>query len=150
EAYSGQTCALTDNGTVWCWGKNDNGLGDGTTTSRDYPVQVQNITDALDVYVGDKMVCAAVNKRFDLKCWGNYYLGDDSSTDSSTPVTVTETNGWRADYTFDDVAIGQASVCAYNLANNEVFCWGRNNEGQLGLGNTLTPYQTMQDVSSPF
>ena len=151
EAYAQTTCALTDNGTVWCWGKNTNRqLGDGTTTDRDYPVQVQNITDALDVYVGDGTACAVVNKRLDLKCWGNYYLGDDSSTASSTPVTVTETNGWGSTYTFDDVAIGQASVCAYNLVNNQVFCWGGNAEGQLGLGNTLTPYRTMQDVSSPF
>ena len=151
EAYAQTTCGLTDNGTVWCWGKNLNGqLGDGTTTDRDYPVQVQNITDALDVYVGDGTACAVVNKRLDLKCWGNYYLGDDSSTASSTPVTVTETNGWGSTYTFDDVAIGQASVCAYNLVNNQVFCWGGNAEGQLGLGNTLTPYRTMQDVSSPF
>ena len=151
EAYAGQTCALTDNGTVWCWGYNFSGqLGDGTTTNRDYPVQVQNISDALDIYVGNDSACAVVNKRLDLKCWGSYYLGNDSSTASSTPVTVTETNGWGADYTFDDVAIGQSSVCAYNLANNAVFCWGRNSEGQLGLGNTATPQRTMQDVQSPF
>ncbi|MAA69906.1 MAG: hypothetical protein CL915_14355 [Deltaproteobacteria bacterium] len=151
EAYSQTTCALTDNGTIWCWGANTNRqLGDGTTTDRDYPVQVQNITDALDVYVGDGTACAAVNKRLDLKCWGNYYLGDDSSTASSTPVTVTETNGWGSTYTFDDVAIGQASVCAYNLVNNQVFCWGANAEGQLGLGNVLTPYRTMQNTGSPF
>ncbi|MEK9695151.1 MAG: hypothetical protein VW270_05260 [Candidatus Poseidoniales archaeon] len=151
EAYTTTSCAVTDNGTVWCWGNNTVGqLGDGTTTSRDYPVQVQNITDALEVYVGNGIACATVNKRLDLKCWGNYYLGDGSSTASSTPVTVTETNGWGADYTFDDVAVGQSSICAYNLANNEAFCWGNNGEGQLGLGNTLTPERTMQDVSSPF
>ena len=150
EAYSQTTCALTDNGTVWCWGSNDNGqLGDGSTTSRDYPVQVQNITDALDIYVGDGTACAAVNKRLDLKCWGYYYLGDGSSTSSSTPVTVTETNGWGADYTFDDVAIGQSSVCAYNLANNAVFCWGNNASGQLGDGTTTTS-QTMNRSSTPF
>ena len=151
DASNRSTCAVTDNGTVWCWGKNDNGqLGDGTNTDRDYPVQVQNITDALEVYVGDGTACAAVNKRFDLKCWGFYYLGDGSSSSSSTPVTVTETNGWGSTYTFDDVAVGGSSVCAYNLANNEAFCWGNNVEGQLGLGHTLSPERTMQDVSSPF
>ena len=151
EANNVSTCAVTSSGTVWCWGQNTVGqLGDGTTTDRDYPVQVQNITDALEVYVGGSTACATVNKRLDLKCWGNYYLGDGSSTASSTPITVTETNGWGSTYTFDDVAIGQSSVCAYNLANNEAFCWGINDTGQLGLGNTLTPERTMQDVSSPF
>ena len=151
EAYSQTTCALTDNGTVWCWGANSNGqLGEGTTTSRDYPVQVQNITDALDIYVGDGTACAAVNKRLDLKCWGNYYLGDGSTAASSTPVTVTETNGWGSTYTFDDVAIGQSSACAYNEENNQVYCWGVNADGQLGLGNTSTPYSPMQNTGSPF
>ena len=51
-------------------------LGDGTTTDRDYPVQVQNITDTLDVHLGDGTACAAVNKHLDLKCWGKFYLGD--------------------------------------------------------------------------
>jgi alpha-tubulin suppressor-like RCC1 family protein len=150
ESYAQTTCTLTDNGTVWCWGNNTNGqLGDGTTTNSDYPVQVQNITDALDIYVGPGSACAAVNKRLDLKCWGDYFLGDGSSSESSTPVTVAETNGWGSTYTFDDVAIGQASVCVYNLANNQVFCWGRNSEGQLGDGTTTTT-KTMNRASTPF
>jgi len=150
-AYSGSTCGLTDNGTIWCWGSNGNGqLGDGTTTDRDYPVQVSGIDNALDVYLGTAMACAAIDNRTNLKCWGNYYLGDGSTTDSTTPVTVTETNGWGSDYTFDDVAIGQSSACAYNEENNQVYCWGVNADGQLGLGNTLTPYSTMQNTGSPF
>jgi alpha-tubulin suppressor-like RCC1 family protein len=150
-AYSRSTCGLTDNATIWCWGANDSGqLGDGTTTDRDYPVQVSGIDNARDIYLGTATGCAAVDNRTNLKCWGNYYLGDGSTTVSSTPVTVTEANGWGSDYTFDDVAIGQSSACAYNLANNQVFCWGINADGQLGLGNTLSPYSTMQNTGSPF
>ena len=69
EAYTGTNCAVTDNGTVWCWGNNSVGqLGDGTTTNRDYPVQVSSITDAVDIYVGMSTARAAVNQRKDLKC----------------------------------------------------------------------------------
>jgi hypothetical protein len=79
-------------------------------------------------------------------------LGDSStsSSASSTPVTVLEDDGWGSTYTFDDVAISQGSTCAYNLANNELFCWGSNTLGQLGLGNTIHPERTMKNVLSPF
>ncbi len=120
---------MTDDGTVWCWGFNLEGqLGDGTTTDRDYPVQVSSITDAVDIYVGMLTARAVVKQRKDLKCWGDNYVGDGSSTDSATPVNVTEINGWGSDYTFDGVASGQSSTCAYNKENNQVYNWGVNAE----------------------
>ena len=86
---------MTDDGTVWCCGFNLEGqLGDGTTTDRDYPVQVSSITDAVDIYVGMSTARAAVNQRKDLKCWGDNFVGDGSSTDSATPVNV----GMRAHF----------------------------------------------------
>jgi len=41
-------CAVMQDGTVWCWGKNDYGqLGNGTTTDSDIPVQVTGINNAV-------------------------------------------------------------------------------------------------------
>lgn len=40
------TCALAENGQVWCWGGNEFGqLGDGTATDRATPVQVGHLLD---------------------------------------------------------------------------------------------------------
>jgi len=44
SAGSSHTCAVTRSGDVWCWGANNGGaLGDGTTETRDYPVQVRGL-----------------------------------------------------------------------------------------------------------
>jgi alpha-tubulin suppressor-like RCC1 family protein len=44
-ASESHTLVLKTNGTVWAWGWNFDGqLGDGTTTDRNVPVQVQNLS----------------------------------------------------------------------------------------------------------
>jgi serine/threonine-protein kinase len=41
SASEGHTCALSEAGSVYCWGSNDRGeLGDGTTTDRLQPTLI--------------------------------------------------------------------------------------------------------------
>ena len=47
------TLALQSDGTAWAWGANSQGqLGDGSTTDRSNPVQVQGLTGAVTVASG--------------------------------------------------------------------------------------------------
>ena len=34
------TCARMTDNTLWCWGRNQNGLGDGTTEDKLSPIEV--------------------------------------------------------------------------------------------------------------
>ena len=66
------TCATRANGTLWCWGDNDQGqLGIGNQTGQDRPQQVT--TPALGgwaaVTAGDGFTCATRTNRT-LWCWG--------------------------------------------------------------------------------
>jgi alpha-tubulin suppressor-like RCC1 family protein len=64
------TCALKEDGTVWCWGRNRNGqLGDGTLRARLAPVQVKGLTGATQVIAGRRMSCA-LRKDGTVRCWG--------------------------------------------------------------------------------
>lgn len=71
-------------------------------------------------------------------CWGsNAYgqLGNSTTTDSTTPVAVTRSSypdGLGSKKVVDIVA-GEYFNCALT-DTNEVYCWGRNNKGQLGQG----------------
>ncbi|MCD6499724.1 MAG: hypothetical protein J7M25_15640 [Deltaproteobacteria bacterium] len=86
------TCALDDQGQVWCWGGNSHGqLGDGTLTSRWHPGVVLNLQAAVAVEVGDETACAEVFNG-SVWCWGrneNGELGAGLTIDhSSDPVQV--------------------------------------------------------------
>ena len=46
--------ALKEDGTVWCWGKNENGqLGNGLAENAPNPVQVTGLTDVDEVSAGE-------------------------------------------------------------------------------------------------
>jgi Alpha-tubulin suppressor and related RCC1 domain-containing proteins len=132
------TCAVTQQGDVYCWGRNHYGqLGDGTTILRSSPVLVGGLGRVVSVGAGVTHSCALLrNTR--VFCWGrNTYgeLGDGTTANSLVPVGVV--NGRNATM----VVLGLSHSCL--LRNNgTVRCWGRNSFGQLGDGTTtdrLTP-----------
>ncbi|MFN5933617.1 MAG: RCC1 domain-containing protein, partial [Roseiflexaceae bacterium] len=62
---------------------------------------------------------------------GNLYgqLGNNTITDSTTPVVVTKPSG----VTFSAITSGSEHSCALTSMGT-AYCWGRNYEGQVGNG----------------
>ena len=135
------TCAIASNDQVYCWGSNGYGqLGDGTTTQRNIPVAVQ-LGDRPDLIVkqitaGDSHTCAIASND-QVYCWGyNGYgqLGDGTGgfgTNKYTPVAVQL--GDRPDLAAKQIAAGNEHTCTI-ASNDQVYCWGSNGYGQLGVG----------------
>ena len=125
------TCAVKPDRTLWCWGSNDSGqLGDGTTTDRLLPVQVNALGAAVaEVSVGDLFTCARKTDHT-LWCWGNNasgQLGNGTTAGSLTPVQVTALGA-----TVAEVSAGDLFACA-RLTDGTADCWG---SGLLGDGTT--------------
>jgi hypothetical protein len=126
-------CALLDTGAVRCWGYNGNGqLGDGTRTTRRTSVKVSNISDATFISAGWDHTCAILAGG-GLQCWGGNdhgEIGDGTKHDRLEPVDVPGLTSGVA-----SVSAGYDHTCAL-LNTGSVKCWGNNQTGELGNGNT--------------
>lgn len=84
----------------------------------------------------------AITSNSDLYCWGRNgrgQLGNNTTTDSSTPVEVSAGDMPQGD--IKDVSVGFYYSCAI-ASDDRPYCWGANNNGQLGNGtdtDSITP-----------
>ncbi|HEY3818286.1 MAG TPA: hypothetical protein VGL81_14000 [Polyangiaceae bacterium] len=133
-------CAIrAPDASVLCWGGNTNGqLGVGDGADRPTPQIVSLPFPAVSITTGYQHTCAIL---FDgsLWCWGDNDEGELGLNDAygspnqPVPVRVGMAVDWMA------VSGGQGHTCGIR-APGTMWCWGRNNQYQLGLG-TVQPDQ---------
>jgi RHS repeat-associated protein len=157
SAGGAHSCALLDDNTIKCWGNNAFGqLGLGDTASRGgSPNQMGDMLPALSLgsnFNNAKMVvagtsnssCAISTDQYELKCWGNgasgqLGLGDTANRGVAAnqmgnqlpKVDVASGSGFYPDI----VDMGDQFACVMSQ-HRQIKCWGLNNRGQLGLGDT--------------
>ena len=138
-------CVVRPGGEVWCWGANNVGqLGDGTLVDKPAAVRVVKtddlpLTGIVAVRAGENYTCARDGTDA-VWCWGSNnvgQLGDGTvvSRSKAAPVLVAPAGAPFAGAI--ELLTGGLHNCVRNAAN-EVWCWGRNSNGQLGDG-TLMP-----------
>jgi alpha-tubulin suppressor-like RCC1 family protein len=125
------TCAVTRLGDVYCWGADDRGqLGDATTIRRNAPVRIAGLGTYASVSAGAAHTCGVTTDGA-LRCWGandQAQLGDGTRDSRSAPTPVLVGNAPVV-----SVAAGGQHTCAVT-DDGRLYCWGANNDGQLGSG----------------
>jgi alpha-tubulin suppressor-like RCC1 family protein len=121
-------CAVRKDGTLWCWGNNEQGqLGTGDTTPQPMPVQLAHFPhEAISVAAGAYHTCAVLADG-SLWCWGRSEygaLGLGPVHSSLVPARVSGVEGVVR------VAAGFQKTCAWKK-DGSVWCFG---ELLRGLG----------------
>ncbi|XP_037609795.1 probable E3 ubiquitin-protein ligase HERC1 isoform X6 [Sebastes umbrosus] len=129
------TLVLSLDGTVvWAFGDGDYGkLGTGSSTAKYYPQKVDQLCNK-----GIKKVSCGTQFSVALACDGHVYtfgqerligLPDSMLKNKSCPQVVPSLEGLF----IEDIAVGCEHVLALS-STGDVYAWGCNSEGQLGLG----------------
>ena len=137
------TCALTRDGVAWCWGRNEQGeLGNAPRGQSSVPSRVPAAAAFRLVHAAAQFdYTCGVDASGALRCWGADcfgQLGVDSLLEQcgappmpcrTKPAPVHATGSFRT------VSAEFSHTCALT-AEGAVLCWGDNNAGQLGSGNS--------------
>lgn len=136
------TCAVLTDDRVLCWGSNDRReLGQTVTpvagASSDVPVELMGLPEPIDAIAAMAAHTCVVSDDV-VSCWGwndSGELGGGSAVPSSSaaPIAAMLPDGDVGDiggggFTF----FGGAHTCA--IVDAELRCWGRNFNGELGVG----------------
>ena len=161
HAYVSHTCAIAS-GKVYCWGGAGRGqsgpLGHGAFGAHFQPVQVNGLPGVpLRIEVGIAHSCALVNDHGNKKvyCWGDNKLGQ-LGINSNTPQFSTSPKpvyvgigGLPPTESVVDIAAGANRGCAI-MTNKRSYCWGLNDNGQIGDGTSGSENNRFSPTESLF
>ncbi|WP_106093723.1 RCC1 domain-containing protein [Enhygromyxa salina] len=139
------SCALFETGDVLCWGSgsvgalgqaNTEAIGDDELPSTMPPISLP--APAVAISAGDSHVCALFDDQTAL-CWGlnsvgqlgaaiQQNVGDDEAPSSIGPIDLGGP--------IKQIDAGGHHTCAILADTNQLYCWGVNDDGQLGYGHT--------------
>jgi len=134
------SCIIDEDDDLFCWGQNNNYELGKFYDKYDTQLNDPKVYDLLyiinnieTISLGKQHTCAIKNTG-QVFCWGlNYYkdtLPLQTSNNQRTnysPISIQELSN------ITDISLGDSHTCATNFTGS-VFCWGKNDRGQLGIG----------------
>jgi len=143
------TAAVTEDGSLFTWGRNEQGqLGDGTTTRRLVPTRVTFPAGVRikSVNMADQFTVALTEDGF-LFAWGRNadgQLGDGTTTRRTTPNRVFV--GGAADFKIKDFSAKSMHHVLAVTESGDLYAWGSGANGRIGnnsTANVRTPLHIM-------
>lgn len=143
---SNHSIALTKCGKVFGWGSAESGQNGRVLSQRkkddgsELKPEKINAKNAVDVFCGN-MHSFYLNKDHHVYAWGlnnHGQLGIGSKNNTCLPTRIKELDPYEGDYIVQ-VDGGEHHSIA-RTKDGAIYCWGNNEEGQLGIGDTYGKY----------
>ena len=135
------------NGALYAWGFNGDGeLGNGTHTKSNRPVAVTGMSSGVTAAAAGLSHSLAVRSG-NVYAWGYNrlgQLGDGTTTEQNTPEEIDPADL----HNIKAIATGFESSYALSF-DGSLWVWGRNIDGELGLGTSAEDYLTPQHLLPP-
>jgi alpha-tubulin suppressor-like RCC1 family protein len=131
-------CGVTLGGQAYCWGSNNSKFGAGAMNDSSTPVAVSGGLNFRSISTGYGHACG-VTTADAIYCWGangNGQLGAAIQNGSNVPVRAAG-NLLAAEVAAAGIGTGSAAhTCMISKDRLTVYCFGRDDVGQLGNGST--------------
>jgi alpha-tubulin suppressor-like RCC1 family protein len=153
------TCGLAVDGRAYCWGSGALGqLGNGSTPAQAVtPEPVMGGRSYVRVAAGWGHTCGTPDRESPVDpftpnppfCWGlnaEGQLGDGTTVGRVIPTGVNDPL-----LHFMDIAAGADHTCGREIGfATQVYCWGDNSRGQLGIGAGVPQKRSPAEVNLPW
>ncbi|MGI6681028.1 MAG: RCC1 domain-containing protein, partial [Bdellovibrionota bacterium] len=142
-------CAISNN-KLYCWGRNSNGqLGVENTDITTTPQLILSEFNISKVVAEHDNTCAITTTGV-LYCWGNNEYGSVGNNSLSRSVLLPTQILTNVSYV--SLSSASARVACAIKTNGELWCWGGNAQGQVGIGSlndvVRLPQKVLEAVSN--
>jgi alpha-tubulin suppressor-like RCC1 family protein len=139
------SCAVLNSNSAHCWGYGAQGqIGVGSYNNFNYATLINYSSITFNLIAnGPSFTCGIITDG-SVRCWGLESYGERGDSVSGNSRITPDTTVHNISSAID-LDLGEYHACSIDNSS-KIWCWGRNNYGQIGFGSSTSEYTSPVEV----